>query len=85
VAAVIVYGEHVEPPLARNWHRAQEVAGDHRELAILRGAVVAGDDRMAPPAQVKIRVSFAAPAGTLVRQACPPARAFLLPASLVRV
>jgi hypothetical protein len=35
--------------------------------AIMRGAVVAGDDRIAPPAQVKIRVSFAAPAGTLLR------------------
>ena len=35
MAAVIVYGEHVEPPLARSWHQAQEVAGDHRELLLL--------------------------------------------------
>ena len=34
MAAVIVYGEPVEPPLARNWYQAQEVAGDHRELLL---------------------------------------------------
>jgi hypothetical protein len=35
VAAVIVYGEHVEPPLGRRWQQAREVAGDHRELLLL--------------------------------------------------
>jgi len=102
----IIYGEHVESPLAQTGHVAQEVAGDQRQLplfiaiyggfggfevtlrpsfhldktqdvpipadeielaAMIGGAVVARDDRVAAPAKVKISVLLAAPAGTLVR------------------
>jgi hypothetical protein len=30
VAALIIYGEYVKPPLARRGHLAEEVAGDPR-------------------------------------------------------
>ncbi len=30
MSKLIVYGKHVEPPLARSGHVAQEVAGDQR-------------------------------------------------------
>ena len=53
MAAVIVYGEHVEPPLARIWHQAQQVAGDHRELLLFM-TIYGGFGRL----EVRRRPSF---------------------------
>ena len=104
-APVIVYGKHIEAPLARMWHVAHKFAGNQKQFllfgavnggfggfdiaggarldldetkniflpanqvefaAMIRGAVVAGNDHVSVAAKIEISILFATPSYLLM-------------------